>query len=185
VETLERIILKPVGEAHMAQNESDREDLMREAVSLIRRIECHSNLTTEPIVAGFNSLGWLFVYSGQDLMYRFDNQGRLRRAFVEGLLFRTHGSVLASLERVRPQTSDSNTKISETILVRRDLSFEEMVDFRRMMFEHLQIVHSAIKHCTVTRQHPVDVQGLAEEVLQGILRIVDAKEFLAPAIVRR
>ena len=63
----------------MARNEADHEDLMRDAVSLVKRIECRHSSRPEPAVVGFTLLGWLFVYLGSDPMYRLpDEHGRLR-----------------------------------------------------------------------------------------------------------
>ena len=97
IATAKLMICVGKGETPMARNEADREDMMSEAVSLIRRIEYLTPARGAPILAGFNAFGWLFVYVGNDVMYRFDEQGRLRRAFVDGLLYRTEGSTLAML----------------------------------------------------------------------------------------
>ena len=169
----------------MARNESDREDLMREAVNLPRRMEFRLNPSDEPELVGLNSPGWLFVYSGHDPMYRFDEQGRLRRAFVDGMLYRTHGSVLASLERTRSPVSDPTTQVPVTTLVRRDLSPGAMTEFRRRMLEHLKNVLLVVMDGTVTGQHPADEPGLRAELQYRINQVIEAKEFLAPAIVRR
>lgn len=169
----------------MARNESDREDLMSEAVSLIRRIEYLTPVLNGPIVAGFNSFGWLFIYVGNDVMYRFDEQGLLRRAFVDGMLYRTEGSALAMLERRRTLESNEVGAIPKTTLIRRNLSSEELDDFRQRMDRELTVVNEAIQNLTATRQYPSDAIGIADEVRQAIQRIGESPKFLAPAIVRR
>lgn len=169
----------------MARNESDREDLMGEAVSLIRRIECESSLHPERMVIGLNSLEWLFVYIGNDVMYRFDERGRLRRAFVEGLLFRTTGSGLVSLERCRTRPPGETSETLVTTLVRRDLSSGEMEAFRQRTYRDLIVVGEVVRTENVTRQSPPDATGMIDEIQLRIRQVLDSKEFLAPAIVGR
>jgi hypothetical protein len=166
----------------MARNESDREDMMAEAVSLVRRIEFRSELHPEPMIAGFNSKGWLFVYIGNDPMYRFDEQGRLRRAYVEGRLYRTQGQTLAVLDRRRVFESGDPV---ETTLVRQDLLADELVTFRLQMHANLMQVSESLRNGVVMRQLPIEMPGIADEVQSRLRQILDTREFLAPAIVRR
>jgi hypothetical protein len=97
----------------MARNEADREDLMREAVALTERVELSVPGFEELITIGFRSNGAMSIFVGQDPVYQFDPSGRLRRAFVDGFLFRSQHSGLARLERVRTE--------SEVQLLRYDL----------------------------------------------------------------
>ena len=166
----------------MARNEADREDLMEEAVSLVRRIEFQSDLFSEPLKAGFNSHGWLFVYLGNDLMYRFDEQGRLRRSFVDGRLYRTQGETLAVM--IRERVFKSGEPI-ESNLVRQDLSGEQLETFRLRMHSNLILVIECLRTGVVTRQHPAEMPGIAGEVEARIQQVLNSHEFLAPAIVRR
>ena len=169
-------------QSKMARNEADREDLMQEAVSLVRRIEFQSELFSEPLMAGFNSQGWLFVYLGNDLMYRFDEQGRLRRSFVDGWLYRTQGQTLAVM--VRERVFKSGDPI-ESNLMRQDLSDEQLETFRLQMHANLVLVTECLRAGVVTRQHPAEMSGIADEVEGRIQQVLNSKEFLAPAIVRR
>jgi hypothetical protein len=166
----------------MARNESDREDMMAEAVSLVGRIECRSELISEPILAGFNLQGWLFLYIGNDLMYRFDEQGRLRRAYVDGRLYRTQGQTLSVMDRERVLKSGEPVK---TTLVRQDLSVDELDAFRLQMHANLNRVSESLRVGVVTRQHPAGMPGITDEVESRIRQVLSASEFLAPAIVRR
>ncbi len=166
----------------MARNESDREDMMAEAVSLVRRIECRSELFSEPIIAGFNLQGWMFLYIGSDPMYRFDEQGRLRRAFVDGRLYRTQGQTLAVLDRQR--TFDAGEPV-ETNLVRQDLSAGELTAFRLRMYSQLNLVSECLRIGAITRQYPAEMHGITDEVESRIRLVLSTSEFLAPAIVRR
>lgn len=169
----------------MAQNESDREDLMGEAVSLVRRIECRAADDSSVSVMGFNELGWLFVYRGHDPMYRFDDQQRLRRAFVDGLLYRTEGKTLAQLTRRRDPLTSAPEGPKRTSLVRRDLSVEELDRFRHRMHEELKRVIADLRDGVTTRQFPQDEASLREEILAGLTGVLTSTDFLAPAIVRR
>ena len=173
------------GDVAMARNESDREDLMREAVSLTRRIECTTSSGREPMVIGFNSQGWLFVYVGQDLMYRFDELGRLRRSFADGVLYRTEGTTLAMLTRQRTRSEEKIGAVSTTTLVRRDLSLEELERFRLRMRNELAVAIDDLRNGTVTRQYPVDAPEIVAEIKTGMQRVLENQEFLAPRIVRR
>ncbi|MDA1017654.1 MAG: hypothetical protein O3A00_24745 [Planctomycetota bacterium] len=114
----------------MAKSESDREDLMREATALVERIEFRISDEAQPIVAGFRRDGRFSIYFDADLVYHFDEQHRLRRAFVDGDLYRTQGTTLARLRRERTQ--------SQTVLRSHDLSADELADFRTALMNRLQ-----------------------------------------------
>jgi hypothetical protein len=136
----------------MARDESDREDLMREAVALKRRMEIETNATatppgdgdvatgaskTEPIVLGFrDATGWFSIYFGQDPVYTWDDEGRLRRAYEQGCLFRTQGTTLARLERRRGS--------SFVELVRHDLDAAECAGFVARMHVLLRGLHDSL-----------------------------------------
>ena len=169
----------------MALNESDREDLMSEVISLIRRVECQSVDDSVVTVVGFNAMGWLFVYRGADPMYRFDELGRLRRAYVDGLLYRTEGKSLSEIERRRDAVSTRPDGPLKTTLVRRDLSGEEIDQFRARMHAVLRTVGEDLRKGVITRQVPAEAPGLLEEILRGLNFVLDSPDFLAPAIVRR
>jgi hypothetical protein len=87
----------------MARQESDREDLLREATALVERIELAPPNASEAdhIVAGFRREGALSVYFGADPAYHFNPAGELRRAYVDGLLYKAQDGRLVSLERLR------------------------------------------------------------------------------------
>src|SRR6188472_3162282 len=95
----------------MARDESNREDLLREATALVERIELlpqsagaaqSLNLAEgEPVVVGFRADGALSAFFGADPVYQFNAEGELRRAYVSGLLFKAAQGRLISLNRVR------------------------------------------------------------------------------------
>jgi len=101
--------------------EADREDLMAEAVNLRERIELQVPGIDHPVTIGCNDLGHWSFYFGAEPMYRFDAEGRLRRAVRGDKLYRTQGNTLAELVRVRLD--------DETQLQRRDLSLSEVAEF--------------------------------------------------------
>lgn len=113
----------------MARNEAEREDLLREAVGLVPRAEFCCEGMSERLTAGYRIGGALSLYFGQDPVYQFDGAGRLRRAFVNELLYRSERGTLARLRRER--TGDS------VMLVRSDLAAGELAEFRERMLQQL------------------------------------------------
>lgn len=102
----------------MMRQESDREDLMREATALTRRAELELFEEPEPIVVGFRRTNAFSIYWGADPVYQFDPEFRLRRAYVDGFLYRTAGETLAKLDRVR---TDTTTELHRTDLEKTEL----------------------------------------------------------------
>ena len=169
----------------MIPDENGREDLMREAVSLTRRIECLFPGRADVVVFGFNDLDWLFVYPGGDTMYRFDHEGRLRRAFVDGLLYRSSGQTLAELTRQGEQKPSTANGRPESILLRRDLSADELNRFRKAVLTEIETFCRGLRDAAITRRSPPDLSDPIPQFEQGLQRVLDSKSFLAPAIVRR
>jgi hypothetical protein len=89
----------------MARQETDREDLLREATALVERIELAppGGTEAEHIVAGFRRQGAWSVYFGADPAYHFNPAGELRRAYIDGLLYKAQDRRLVALERVRAE----------------------------------------------------------------------------------
>ena len=162
----------------MARVETDRDDLLREAVALVRRMELRVSHGDDVIVIGFRPTGWLSVYFNADPMYQFDELGQLRRAYIDGLLYRSEGSVLAQLERQRSP--------SETTLVRHDLSGESLVQFQQQAHAKIRWLQELLRNgdVTVSRQVPPDDLSLTTDVLEFLGVVLGSAEFLAPAIRR-
>ena len=162
----------------MARVEADREDLLSEAVALVRRMEIRTHGGDFEIIAGFRATGWLSIYFGPDLMYQFDELGRLRRAFVDGTLYRTQGTALAELQKHRTET--------ETVLVRRDLAGEPLAEFQKRVHAKIgwlqDVFHKG--EATIIRQIPLDDRSLVNDVRVCLETILNTPEFLAPAIKR-
>jgi hypothetical protein len=95
----------------MAQQESPREDLLREATALVERIELIADQARDgkalneagrpSIVAGFRAGGGLSIFFGEDPAYHFNSAGELRRAYVDGLIYKAIDGQLIALTRVR------------------------------------------------------------------------------------
>jgi hypothetical protein len=132
----------------MAREESDREDLLREATALVERIEFAAapeatgaiagaaqglqllGLGNENIVAGFRKQGALSVFFGAEPVYQFNTAGQLRRAYAAGLLLKAEGGRLVALERARQR--------DEVQLVRHTLSEDEQLVFVAAMHFRLR-----------------------------------------------
>lgn len=146
----------------MAREEADREDLLAEATALVERIELTIAGRAAPIVAGFRRDGSLSLYFGSDPVFQFNARGELRRAFVDGLLFKAVHGRLASLRRER--TTDA------TNLVRHDLSEEEESRLVERLQSLLRDLDDAFEQgrVNVTGQVPsdVDVIGRVQKWLQ-------------------
>ena len=160
----------------MARVEAEREDLMAEAVALVRRIELRTPGRDETVVVGFRANGWLSIYLGPDPMYQFDEQGRLRRAFIDGLLYRTQGTTLAQLRRERDDV--------ETTLLRRDLTESELVEFRSVMLTVIASLYNQLvqRLAVMTRQVPAEDDQLLNDLATGLDRVLKSPAFLAPSI---
>jgi len=153
------------------------EGLMRELVALTERVELRGPAVADRIVAGFHRDGRLSVYFGEDPYYQFDPEGRMRRALIDGRLFRTQGNGLVALTRVRSAEA--------TELVRRDLDSAELGRFVGLMLERVRTLREALAsgRLEVTRQVPTDASVVGR--LLGKLEVVlSAAGELAPAINR-
>jgi hypothetical protein len=160
----------------MSRQETDREDLMREAVALARRVELVCEGEPEPVIAGFRRSGHLAVYFGADPVYQFDEAGRLRRAFIDGDLYRTQGETLARLTRRRTQ--------AETVLDRHDLSADELTDVLTAARSRLERLARLIDSgaARATSRIPADDEALPSDVAAFLTAALNAGLPLAPAI---
>ena len=129
----------------MARQETEREDLLREATALVERIELAPRETAsgEHVVMGFRSDGALSIYFGGDPAYHFNSSGQLRRAYCDGLLLKADHGRLVSLRRLRRE--------NEVQLLRHDLVDEEqkkvVADLRARLRE---LVRQCDESCLVT-----------------------------------
>ena len=160
----------------MARHESDREDLMREATALVRRVELEVPGEPEPVVCGFRADGRLSIYFGGDPVYHFDADGRLRRAFAAGHLFRTQGTTLARLTRVRQP--------AHTELQRHDLHPDELALFLHSAHSRLKSLATAIRRSEfdVVRCVPDPDGRMLDDLRSKLAPIVESQVRLAPRI---
>jgi hypothetical protein len=163
--------------AKSGDRNANSEDPMREAIALTERVELQSPGCLQTIVAGFRRNGFLSVYWGADPYYQFDDQARLRRALVNGRLFRTQGSGLAQLTR--------ESEPAVAVLLRHDLDPAELADFRQAMLSRVHELHEALAggHLHLVRQVPPE-SPVVERILTGLETVLHAAGELAPAINR-
>ena len=160
----------------MARNESDREDLIREATALRQRAEWDVPAEPGPVVTGFRRDGSLSVFFEQDPVYQFNPDGQLRRAYVDGLLYRTQGTTLAELRRERTAT--------ETTLIRRDMEPAELADFAAAMRTRLADLRQSLSSGTARLIREV-IEELPPDYPAAIETAISAESWLAPAIATR
>ena len=159
----------------MARREADREDLFGEAAALIVRAELDVPGVAEPVTAGRRKAGGWSIYFGGDPCYHFDEEGRLRRAFAEGRLYRTQGRTVSELERFRSP--------DRTELLRRDLTPAELARFLETAHDRLAALGAAIQQrvIQVRRVFPHDAP-VTEGLEQALKQILDPALRLAPPI---
>lgn len=163
----------------MARNEADREDLFAEAVTLVRRVEGPLAGCAEPVLVGIKASGDSSFYFGPDRVYHVDGEGRFRRGFVAGLLYRSQGDRLTRLRRDRTET--------ETALLRTEMTDHEAAEFQTAMHFHLRLLQAAITSGSWggLRRHPVDDHSFEAEIAAMIDTILSTTPWLAPALVVR
>ncbi len=162
----------------MAKNESDREDLIREAVALPERTELRVAGFEELITVGFRANSAMSVFLGQDPVYQFDPDGRLRRAYVDGFLYRSQHQTLAQLQRVRTE--------SETQLLRHDLTADELAAFREVMVGQLTTIHGQITSGLASAIRTVpETLDLLPQIVTALSSVVQHTNWLSPEIRRR
>jgi hypothetical protein len=85
----------------MARQEQPRENLIAEATALVERVELLLAGVPQPIVAGFRLEGSASLFFGDDPVYQFNARGDLRRAFVDGRLYKADGGRIVEMTRQR------------------------------------------------------------------------------------
>lgn len=83
----------------MAKNSHDREDLLREATALLRRVVLSCDWCAE-IVVGFRRTDAVSFYFDHDLVLQFNNGGQLRRVFDGESMYVAESGQLNRLERI-------------------------------------------------------------------------------------
>ncbi|MGC3969373.1 MAG: hypothetical protein QM775_19040 [Pirellulales bacterium] len=102
----------------MAREEADREDLLREAVALVRRIELRVAIgSSATVTVGYRRNGAISLFFDADPVWQFNAAGELRRGYVAGKLLKADRGQLVEMTRVRTA--------AETQLLARDLTADE------------------------------------------------------------
>lgn len=101
----------------MSREESDREDLLREATAMPERIEVQLEDEPESWFAGFRRNGAFSLYAGPQRVFQFNTQGELRRGYRDGRLIKADGRQLIWMDRRREG--------ERTVLVSRPFTPEE------------------------------------------------------------
>jgi hypothetical protein len=163
----------------MARNEQDREDLIAEATAMVTRAELQCASYPELVTVGFWKNGRFSIYFDQDPVYQFAADGKLRRAFVGGQLYRSQPPIMVRLNRTRSAT--------ETTLVRDELNEDEVRQLWFDMAELLARLHSDLceGRYEVRRQVTVDCDVMERTTtsLEQILAL--SGDFLSNSINSR
>lgn len=159
----------------MARVESDREDMLGEATAYPRRVEFRIPDCSDVCFAGLRSTG-TSLYVGGDPVYHLDAEDRLRRAFVDGDLYRTQGTTFARLRRERIA--------AETNLLRHDLDVGELSAFLATAHSVLAGIAGAVRDgtATVLRSVPEEDDHVLADVSERFRRHLELGQPLAPAI---
>jgi hypothetical protein len=120
----------------MPRHEDDREDLLAEATALVERAGIRTAGYDGPVVIGFRRDGSASFYFGAEPVYQFTAAGALRRAFVDGLLFKAVSGRLVALGRERSSRAVE--------LVRHELGDEETRTFLDVLQRHLTKLETAL-----------------------------------------
>lgn len=155
----------------MARDEHEREDLLGEATALVERIEVILADSDESIVIGFRDNGAVSIYFGSDPAYHFNSSGELRRAFVDGLLYKSENGQLVSMRRKRTP--------SEVQLLRHDLTRAEQAETIDVLKNRLTRLLAIIDNgdYKIAGQVPTDVEiiGRCEKSLDQLVDVSIAK----------
>lgn len=140
----------------MAQEERDREDLLREAVALVDRVELLVAGEPEPVTAGYRRDGSLSLFFGADPVWQFNARGELRRGYRAGKLLKAVRGRLVELTRERTAAA--------TELLSRDLSVPEQQAAIAEALARLASLHAALSagRYEVVGQVPPEVDVVAK-----------------------
>ncbi len=121
----------------MARDEVDREDLLRDAAALVRRIELSAAGESAPVVVGFRAGGAASYYFGADPAYHFNTQRELRRAYVDDRLVKADRGRLVALRRNRTDQAVE--------LLRTEWTDAQSTEFVQTMQSRLMKLHEAVQ----------------------------------------
>ena len=97
----------------MAKDSQDREDLLRDAVAMVQRIELRLAGSEHDVVCGFRDDGALSIYWGQDDVMQFNAASEWRRGYWQDRMLAAYQRKLHWLDRSTPS---ARTQLSPTEL---------------------------------------------------------------------
>jgi hypothetical protein len=136
---------------NMARDAHDRDDLMREATALVRRVELQLPGHSQTCIVGFRRSGEASIFVGADLVFQFNGAGELRRGFWNGRLVKAESGRLIHLERRPAET--------EIQLVRHTLTDAETIEFFGLANETLSLLRRVLHsgELVILKQVPADL----------------------------
>lgn len=139
----------------MARQQSDREDLLREATALVERAEIKIAGHSEPVVAGFRRDGSASVFFGADTVCQFNSENQLRRGFLDGRLIKAESGKLVSLRREQCE--------SQVQMIRHDFDEEETSQYLALVNTQLSNLRKSLEggDFKLIGQVPADVDVVA------------------------
>ena len=171
----------------MARHESEKEDLIAEAIALVDRAEySHTHPTAaddelvedQLVTVGFRDNGSFSIYFAQVPFYQFDADYALRRAYEGGFLFRSQGDTLAKLKRER---SDQ-----QTALIRNDLNSTELSAFFDRMIEQLTSFQTSLCNGSATLLRSVTkLPQIDRSIVEFIDNVLKSKPPLLSAPINK
>lgn len=120
----------------MAKEQSDREDIMREATALTRRVSLELSGFPELVIVGFRRNSAMSIFVDQDPVYQFNSAGEFRRGYLDGKLIKADQGKLSSLDRQH--------KDDQVVLMRHDFDDAEQEDFISQLHCHLDQLHQSL-----------------------------------------
>jgi hypothetical protein len=144
----------------MARQESDREDILRDATGLVDRVEFRCSWSLDSIFCGFRRQGAMSLFIGQDEVYQFDSCQALRRAYYRGKLLKARDGRLIELTRQRSKDA--------TYLLRRDLTDDQQQEHLRRL--ELRLDQLASSFCTEDFERVGDVAASGRSALPRLLQ---------------
>ncbi len=155
----------------MAQQEHDRENLLRDAVAFVDRIEWRAPDGRE-VFMGMRNSGGASIYLDQDPVYHFTSDDRLRRAFVAGRLYKADQCQLVEMHRQR--TDD------EVQLVSRTLGTEATEELLQAIQHELRTLLDDLRGDRLTRVGLVTQQAdFAQRCVEWLARLVEGPPQIA------
>lgn len=132
----------------MAKQEQPREDLVRDATAYDKRAEFSVEATT--VFFGVRPDGGVSFYVNEDPVFHFNSNGELRRAFVDGDIYKAQAGRIIRLKRDRSQ--------EKPILKSQPLTPEEQKAMLQATYDGLQRLNfAAAKNAlTLSRVEPTD-----------------------------